>query len=93
MCVVTKVLNNEKEQELHVHALTMKTIVGKCNKSLLICGTHKWVVGQRIKVICYTTEDEQPTGLWVYRYVVAANLLSVLYEDDEVWEVTLNPFR
>jgi hypothetical protein len=93
MCLIDQIIMKDGVKELHCNSIIMNAVLGKKNIQIMISGSRKWTVGEKLKIVGYTVERNEPTGQWVMRWIIAADLLTVLYDDDEVWELTLSPLR
>jgi len=80
-------------RQVHCNILMMNKVLESDLCKLLIEGDYGWQSGECIKFVCYTSSDNQPTGLHCYRYVVHAVNLCLIMDGLPVFEVAFSSVK
>jgi hypothetical protein len=78
---------------LRVNALMMQGIIGKSQSTVMIIDDETFYPGDQIEVRCFSSADDQPTGLWCHRWIIDVRCIPCNVDDDVFYELELSAFR
>jgi hypothetical protein len=78
---------------IRVNAILMNSIIGHDSCKIMLFHEELLLPGEQVEVKVFSASDDQPTGLFCYRWIIDSTILESTSDGDVIWSLELSAFR